>query len=100
MTMNNATLLNLEFIQILRFLYAIITYFQIHSFMQNKANLGNDKMNINTNITMGYVILGTWRGGENKANSNPIKPKTNPIKAKTNPIQTQTKPISNGSLAS
>jgi hypothetical protein len=50
-------------------------------------------MNINTAVTMKYVILSRWLRRKNKPNSNPIKPKTNPIKAKTNPIQTQTNPI-------
>jgi hypothetical protein len=61
--------------------------------MQNKPNLGNSKMNINTTVTMNYVILSRWLRPKNKPNSKPIKPKTNPIKAKTNPIQTQSKPI-------
>ena len=50
-------------------------------------------MNINTTVTMNYIILSHWLRPKNKANSKPIKPKTNPIKAKTNPIQTQSKPI-------
>jgi hypothetical protein len=36
--------------------------------------------------------MDNWLFRQNKANSNPIKPKTNPIKAKTNPIQSQFKP--------
>ena len=51
------------------------TVFPIRSIMQNKPNFGNDKMNINTFLTMRYVNLDT--GSD----------------AKTNPIQTQTKPI-------
>ena len=50
-------------------------------------------MNINTTVTMNYVISSHWLRPKNKPNSNPIKPKTNPIKANTNPIQTQTNPI-------
>ena len=66
------------------------SYVRIYKpFMQNKANFGNNKMNINTTVTMNYVILSHWLRRKNKANSKPIKPKTNPIKAKTNPIQTQ-----------
>jgi hypothetical protein len=61
--------------------------------MQNKANFGNDKMNINTFITMRYADLNAWRGCKNKPNSKPIKPKTNPIQTQFNPIQTQSKPI-------
>ncbi len=48
---------------------------QIHSFMQNKPNFRNDKMNINTLTIMRYVNLDTW------------------LEEKTNPIQTQSKPI-------
>jgi hypothetical protein len=55
--------------------------------MQNKANLRNDKMNINTTVTMNYVILSHLEGRKNKPNSKPIKPITNPIKAKTKPIK-------------
>jgi len=74
-------------------LLEIITYFQIHPFMQNKANFRDSKMNIKTTVTMIYVILSHWLRRKNKPNSNPIKPKTNPIKANSNPIQTQSKPI-------
>jgi len=58
-------------------------------FMQNKPNFGNSKMNINTAVTMKYVILSHWFRRKNKPNSNPIKPKTNPIKANSKPKQTQ-----------
>ena len=69
------------------------TVFPIHLFMQNKPNFRDTKMNINTCLTMNYVILSHWLRRKNKPNSKPIKPKTNPIKANTNPIQTQSKPI-------
>jgi hypothetical protein len=43
--------------------------------MQNKPNFENDKMNINTIVTMCYVILYHWlrrkNKAKNKANSNP-----------------------------
>ena len=78
-------------------LYDIIStkeYVRIYKqIMQNKANFRDAKMNINTTVTMIYVILSRWLRPKNKPNSKPIKPKTNPIKAKTNPIQTQTNPI-------
>jgi hypothetical protein len=61
--------------------------------MQNKANFGNDKMNISIDTKSNYKEFVPLSGSKNKANSNPIKPKTNPIKAKTKPIQTQSKPI-------
>ena len=70
----------------------IITYSQIHLFMQNKANFGNDKMNITIVITNNYKKLSRWLRPKNKANSNPIKPKTNPIQTQFNPIQSQNKP--------
>ena len=83
--MNNTKLLNLVFIQILRFLnalryplYAINStnsYVRIYKlFMQNKANFRNDKMNITFDMTSNYKILSCQRG------------------QKTNPIQTQFKP--------
>ena len=53
----------------------------MHSFMQNKANFGNDKMDINTIVTMCYVNFRHWLRRKNKANSNPIKAKTNPIQS-------------------
>ena len=55
-------------------------------------------MNINTTVTMNYVISSHWFRPKNKPNSNPIKPKTNPIKANTNPIQTQSNPIIRNTL--
>ncbi|MBW7989061.1 MAG: hypothetical protein FVQ84_03450 [Planctomycetes bacterium] len=60
-------------------------------FMQNKPNLGNDKMNINTFIAMRYANLNAWRGCKNKPNSKPIKPKTKPIQTQLKPKQTQFK---------
>ena len=70
------------------------SYVRIYKlFMQNKANFRDDKMNINTTLTMNYVILSHWLRRKNKPNSNPIKPKTNPIKANTNPIKANTNPI-------
>jgi hypothetical protein len=60
--------------------------------MQNKPNLGNDKMNINIDMTSKYKILSRSPGPKNKPNSNPIKPKTNPIQTQLKPKQTQFKP--------
>jgi hypothetical protein len=50
--------------------------------MQNKANFGNDKMNITIDITSKYEILPRSKGQ-----------KTNPIQTQFNPKQTQLKPI-------
>jgi hypothetical protein len=48
-------------------------------------------MNVRSLITVDYENIANWTLGENKPNSNPIKPNTNPIqtqyKAKTNPIK-------------
>jgi len=61
------------------------TVFPIHLFMQNKANFGNSKMNINACLSMFYVILSHWLRRKNKPNSNPIKP----IQTQFKPNQTQ-----------
>jgi hypothetical protein len=61
--------------------------------MQNKPNFRNDKMNINTLITMRYGNLGTLDGCKNKAKTNPIKANTKPIQTQFNPIQSQFNPI-------
>ena len=55
--------------------------FPMHSIMQNKPNFGNDKMNINLDMTSNYEILSCWRGK-----------KTNPIQTQLKPKQTQFKP--------
>jgi hypothetical protein len=60
--------------------------------MQNKANFGNSKMNINITVTMNYVILSHWLRRKNKPNSKPIKPITKPIQTQLKPKQTQFKP--------
>jgi len=52
--------------------------------MQNKANLGNDKMNINLDMTSIYGILSRWRGA-----------KTKPIQSQYKANLTQNKPNSN-----
>ena len=93
--MKHPTLANFRHYRHLRSIWicSIITYFQTHSILKNKANFRDAKMNINSCLTMNYVILCHWLRRKNKPNSNPIKPKTNPIKANTNPIQTQTNPI-------
>jgi len=89
---------------------------QISSFMQNKANLPDDQMNVTKVLTKDYENKTLGERGKNKANSKPIKPnfpdtqmnvskvltkdyeniancKLCENKANTNPIQTQTKPI-------
>ena len=66
--------------------------------MQNKANYGNDKMNITLDMTNNYKIFCCSPGPKNKPNSKPIKPKTNPIQRQFNPKQTQFKPNYQSSL--
>ncbi|MBC8471028.1 MAG: hypothetical protein H8D56_16275 [Planctomycetes bacterium] len=66
--------------------------------MQNKANLGNDKMNITIDITSNYEEFAPLAGLKNKANSNPIKAKTKPIQTQLKPKQSQFKPNQSQSL--
>ena len=47
---------------------------QISSFLTNKANLLNTQMNVNKVITTDYENIANWTLGENKPNTNPIKP--------------------------
>jgi len=59
---------------------------------QNKPNFRKAKMNLTSVLTTDYENKSNWTLGENKANTNPIKPNTKPIKANKMPIQTQYKP--------
>jgi len=43
-------------------------------FMQNKANFRKAKMNVNPYNTTDYENKSNWTLGENKPNTNPIKP--------------------------
>jgi len=47
---------------------------QISSFMQNKANLLDDQMNVNKVLTKDYENISNCTLAENKPNTNPIKP--------------------------
>ena len=60
--------------------------------MQNKPNVKYAKIDLNSYITRKYEQLDIWLFRQNKANSNPIKPKTNPIQTQLKPKQTQFKP--------
>ena len=55
---------------------------QISSFMQNKANLLDAQMNVSTILKREYENIANWKLGENKPNTNPIKP--NFLRDKTN----------------
>ncbi|MFH1883033.1 MAG: hypothetical protein ABIL62_10030 [Planctomycetota bacterium] len=48
-------------------LYAILN-------MQNKPNFQKPKINVYSLVTMDYENISDWTLGENKPNSNPIKP--------------------------
>ena len=67
---------------------------QIDPFMQNKPNLPDAQMSVNSILTKDYERNDIFAVPENKANSNPIKANTKPIKAKTKPKRTQSNPIS------
>jgi hypothetical protein len=53
-------------------------------FMQNKPNVKDAQINVNSYMKSKYEKLDTWLSGKNKPNSNPIqtqfKPNSNPIK--------------------
>ncbi len=89
---------------------------EFYYFMQNKANFRKSQMNVNLYNTTDYENKSNWTLGENKPNSNPIKPNfrkaqmnVNSLitkdyrkndafavqknKANSNPIRTQSKPI-------
>ena len=67
---------------------SIITYFQIHSILTNKANLLDTQMNINLYIIGHYGIFRLC--GCQK--TNPIQTQLKPIQSQLKPIQTQFKP--------
>ncbi len=81
---------------------------QINLFMQNKPNFRKSQMNLKFCNKMAYENIANWTIGQNKPNSNPIKPNLQKAKMnvnltltkdyrkndclasqKTNPIQTQ-----------
>jgi len=43
-------------------------------FMQNKPNVKDAQINVNSYLKSKYENLDTWLSGKNKPNSNPIKP--------------------------
>ncbi len=55
-------------------------------FMQNKPNLPDAQMNVNSALTTDYENIANWTLGENKPNSKPIKANQTQYKPKTNPI--------------
>ena len=69
-------------------LYAIITYFQIHSILTNKPNFRNDQMSANIFTTRHYEENG--HSGHQK--TKPIQTQFNPKQTQLKPIQSQNKP--------
>jgi hypothetical protein len=59
----------------------IITYFQIHSILTNKANLRNGKMDITLDMTSNYKNLSTGSGQKTKPIQTQLKPKQTQFKA-------------------
>jgi len=52
---------------------------QISSFMRNKPNFQKSQVNVSIFSQKAYENKSNWTLGENKPNSNPIKPNTKPI---------------------
>ena len=65
--------------------------------MQNKANLLDTRMNVSIVLTKDYENERLCRLRQNKAKTNPIKPKSNPIsrKAKINVTLVKTRNYNN-----
>ncbi len=70
------------------FAFFLLTFYflklidQFESIMQNKPNLPDAQMNINSVITKDYENKSNWKLGENKANQSQYKANTNPIPEK------------------
>ncbi len=69
---------------------------QIGPFMQNKANLPDDQMNVTIYITKEYENKSNWTLGENKANTKPIQSQ---YKANTKPNKPNPPPPNRADLA-
>jgi len=70
----------------------IITYFQIHSILTNKAKVKSAKINVSSFSTSIYVQVGHLVIQTNKAKTKPIQTQFNPKQTQLKPIQTQFKP--------
>jgi len=57
--------------------------------MQNKPNVKDAQINVNSYIKSKYEKLDTWLSGKNKPNSNPIKPNLRKAKMNVNLIFTK-----------
>jgi Zn-dependent protease with chaperone function len=61
--------------------------------MQNKPNFGNDKMNVNLDMTSKYKVFANRSHEKTKPIQSQFKPNKANFKANTNPKQSQTNPI-------
>ncbi len=57
--------------------------------MQNKPNVKDAQINVNSYMKSKYEKLDTWLSGKNKANSNPIKPNLQNAKMNVNSFITK-----------
>ena len=62
---------------------------QIGPFMQNKPNVKDAQINVNSYMKSKYEKLDTWLSGKNKPNSNPIKPNFRKAKMNVNSLITK-----------
>jgi hypothetical protein len=58
-------------------------------FMQNKPNVKDAQINVNSYMKSKYEKLDTWLSGKNKPNSNPIKPNFKKAKMNANSFITK-----------
>ncbi len=57
--------------------------------MQNKPNVKDAQINVNSYMKGKYEIMDTWLSGKNKPNSNPIKPNLKRAKMNANDFITK-----------
>jgi len=57
--------------------------------MQNKPNVKDAQINVNSSMKSKYEKLDTWLSEKNKANSNPIKPNFKKAKMNVNSLITK-----------
>ena len=84
-----AILANCRLSTVLRPLHLSRTLYKSALFMQNKPNLLDAQMNISSLVTMHYENISDWTLGENKPNSNPIKPNCRKGKIDANCVLTK-----------
>jgi len=62
----------MKYLRAYKALHLSRTLYKSTLFMQNKPNLPDAQMNVNSLLTMTYENKHNWTLGENKPNSNPI----------------------------